>query len=536
MFIRRRTFLATASASAAAGFLPACSRRANTGMTLNRGNGGEPKSLDPHHIDTTFEVNVVGDLLMGVATEDAAGNPVPGAAARWETSPDGRTWTFHLRPHVWSDGVPVTAQDFVFAWRRLLDPKNGAPYAYNLWVVKNAASISRGALPPAALGASAPDEKTFVVTLEHPAPYLPQLLMHETAYPLPRHAIEKFGDDWTRADRHVSNGAYRLGEWLPGDHITLVKNPRFFDAAKVRIETVNYFPTFDTAAALKRLRAGELDTQNPLPALEIGWLRAHMPAALRMTPYLGVWYALMNYARKPFQDLRVREAVTLAFNREMIADRIYRLGEPAAYGMVPPAVANYPGGAALRFKAMPYDARVARARGLMESAGYSNANRLQTTFAATTDPDNKRAAAAIQAMLRAIHVDLEIVQAEVQIHFQNLQQHNFDIAGATWIADFDDASNFLDLLRSDVPNNYSLYRNKAYDALLDEAQQEADAQARGRLLVRAEQMALDDFAWIPVRFLMTRDLVQPYVKNWVSNARNMNRTRWLEVGNKTLTA
>jgi oligopeptide transport system substrate-binding protein len=156
---------------------------------LNRGNGAEIKSLDPHFVDGIQESEVEGDILIGLLTMDAAGKPIPGAATRWETSPDGKTWTFHLRDHLWSDGRPVTAQDFVFAWRRLLDPRTGASYAYNLWVVKNAHAISTGALPPAALGVATPDDKTLVVTLEHPAAYLPELLTHDTAYPLPRHVV-----------------------------------------------------------------------------------------------------------------------------------------------------------------------------------------------------------------------------------------------------------------------------------------------------------------------------------------------------------
>jgi oligopeptide transport system substrate-binding protein len=516
-----------------AGVLAACSPDApHSGMTLNRGNIGEPKSLDPDFIDLQLEGNVVGDLLVGLVTEDAAGNPIPGAATRWETSPDGKTWTFHLRPHVWSDGVPVTSHDFAFAWRRLLDRRTAANYAYNLWLFKNAQAITEGKMRPDALGVETPNDATLVLHLEHPAPYLPQLLMHETTYPLPEHVVQKFGNAWSAAGHYVSNGAYMLKEWSPGDHITLVKNPRFYDAKDVRIDTLNYFPTLDSEAALRRLRAGELDTQNPLPALQIDWLRAHMADALQMHPFLGIAYIQANFTHPPLGDVRIREALCLAIDREAIVNKVYRLGETPAYGMIPKGIVNYPWSPALDFVNTPYADRIAKAQGLMRAAGYGPQKRLVLSFETIADPDSKRFAAAIQAMLKQVYIDIDIVSVDIQIHFANLQQHNFELAGSSWVADFNDATNFLDILRVNSGNNYGYYHNPAYDALLDEAQEQTDMAKRGAMLRAAEQIAMNDYAWIPVRFMVTRDLVQPYVKGWVSNVRNINRSRWLSVGPK----
>lgn len=524
--IRGRTVLALGFALVAA----ACSPTASpSGMTLNRGNGGEPKSLDPDFTDLQLEANIIGDLMLGLITEDRAGNPIPGAAARWETSADGKTWTFHLRNHLWSDGVPVTSRDFAFAWRRILDPKTAAHYAYNLWLIRNAQAISDGHLPPGALGVETPDDNTLVVHLKHPAPYLPQLLMHETLYPLPQHTVEKYGGHWSDAEHYVSNGPYMLKEWQPSDHITLVKNPHFYDAANVRIDTVNYFPTTDSDAGLRRMRGGQLDTLNSLPALEIGWLRAHMADAVHTDPYLGAWYLLANFAHPPLQDTRIRHAICLAIDREAIVDKVYRLGERPAYGIVPKGIADYPWSPALGFATMPYAARLRQAQALMAAAGYGPQHRLRLSYETSTDPDAKRSAAAFQSMLEAIYIDIEIEQASLPIHFVNLQQHNFDLASASWIADFNDATNFLDLLRWDdgKNNNYGGYHNPAYDALLDKAEQQVDATKRGAMLRQAEQAAMNDYAWIPVRFLVTRNLVQPYVKGWISNVRDFNRTRWL---------
>lgn len=506
----------------------ACSKPAeNHGMVLNRGNGGEPISLDPQHIQGTWESNIIKDLLVGLTTEDAQGHPSPGAAESWDVSTDGKTWTFHMRDHMWSDGVPVTAHDFVYAWRRLQDPKTAAYYAYNMWIVKNAQAIAAGKMQTSSLGVNAPDDKTLIVQLEHPAPYFPELLMHQTAFPVPEHTVEKLGDAWARNGNYVSNGPYMLKDWLPNDHVTLVKNPKFYDAAHVRIDRVNYIPSVDTQAGLKRIRSGELDTQNPIPAMEIRWMRKNIPDALHLTPYLGINYVLMNMRRAPFKDVRVRHAINLAYNREHVAGKLMNLGEPPAYSMLPPGVANFPGGVELDFKITPYDQRVVEAQALMRAAGYGPTRHLHASYNTSTDPDSKRVAAAVQDMMRAIYIDLEIVPSDVQIHFQTLRNHNFDIAAAAWIADFNDATNFLDLLRSDSGNNYGGYKNPAYDALLNKAQQEPDGQKRGELLAQAERMALADYAWVPVLYRVTRDIVQPYVKGWVATPSNFHPTRYL---------
>lgn len=494
---------------------------------LNRGNGAEIKSLDPHFIDGLNESSVEGDLLIGLLTMDAAGAPMPGAATSWSTAPDGRTWTFHLRDHVWSDGRPVTAQDFVFAWERLLDPKTGGSYAYNLWVVKNAHAISLGKLPPGALGVRAPDDKTFVVTLDHPAAYLPELLTHDTAYPLPRHVVLAKGSAWSKPGNFVGNGPYVPRDWIANDHLTLVKNPRFYDVAHVRIDVVNFYPTPDSDSALRRLRVGELDTQTPIPLTQIDWLRKNMPAALHTKPFLGLSYVSINTRRAPLNDVRVRRALNLAFDRETVTQKVLRLGEPPAYSIVPPATANYPGGGGMDFRALPTPARIAKAQWLMHQLGYGPDSHLRLTFETFDEPNNKRIAAVMQSMLKQIWVDLDIVAIDAAVHGRNMIQGNFDLGAASWFADFNDASNFLDLLRSDGGNNYGRYTNLAYDRALDAAQQEPDAKKRGALLAAAEAMALKDYPWIPMRFRTTQDLVQPYVKGWQDNARDLHRTRWL---------
>ena len=497
---------------------------------LNRGNGAEPASLDPNLVQANWEDHIVGDMMLGLTTQDAKGQPIPGAAERWESSTDGLTWTFHLRDHQWSDGEPVTADDFVFAWRRILDAKTAASYAYYLYLIKNAEAVNTGKMPATELGISAPDDKTLVVTLEHPAPYLVEYMTHVSTFPVPRHVVEAKGDAWARAGNYVGNGAYTLVEWIPNDHITLEKNPRFYDAANVKVDRIEFYPTMDYTAALRRLRAGELDTQSRLPPREIDYLRANMADLLRLTPQLTTEFLAVNQTKKPFDDKRVREALTLAIDREALTQKIRKMDEPPAYSFVPPAIANYPGVAGFPFKPMPLADRVKRAQELMRQAGYGPNNRLKATYdIRSSAPDALRDPAAIQAMWREIYVDADLRQNDTAVFYAKVQQGDFEIGQAAWGADFNDSTNFLDLLRTGNANNYGRYKNPKFDALLDQANQEVDITKRGQLLAQAEQLALDDYALIPTLFWVTGGLVRPYVKNWEANPTDTHRTRWVTI-------
>lgn len=499
-------------------------------IVLNRGNGAEPKSLDPHHTEGTWESAITGELLMGLTTEDAEGKPIPGAAERWETSADGMIWTFHLTDHLWSDGTPVTAEDFVYAWRRILDPKTAAQYASLLYIFKNAEAINSGKMMPEDLGARAVDARTLEVTLEHPAPFITEMMTHHTTFPVPKHVVEAKGNDWSKPGNYVGNGAYTLAEWVPNDHVTLVKNPRFFDAENVQIERINFYPTTDTDAALKRFRAGELDVQDPLPASQIDWLRENMPETVEIGPYLGIGYIVLNQTKKPFDDVRVREAFSLAYDRETVTEKILRLGQEPAYTVVPPGVANYPHGNSLAFRTMPYADRIKRAQTLMRLAGFGPDKRFKTTYAISTSPDARRTAAAVQQMWKDIYVDVELVPSEPQVNYLKLQNADYDIGGAGWVADYNDARNFLFLLMTNNGGfNYGRYKNAEFDKLMEQSDLEPDIVKRGQLMAKAEAIALKEFAWIPTLNLVTTNLVRPYVKGWVANVKDIHRTRWLSI-------
>lgn len=497
-----------------------CAVPAQAQTILNRGNGAEPESLDPAFAGSAMETNILGDLMVGLTTLDDAARPIPGVAERWDVSADGLTWTFHLRKARWSTNKPVTAQDFVFAWRRLLEPKTAARGAQLLWVIDNARAITAGQKPAAALGVAAIDPSTLKVTLAHPAPYLPELLALPAALPLPPAPSFKPG-------AYVSNGPYLLKAWQPNDHVTLVRNPAFYDAATVKIQTVNYFPTADSQAALRRLRAGELDMQTPLPTTELAWLKTNMPGAVHIMPSEALAYLPMNLRDPALSDIRVRRALALVYDREVVAEKVMKRGETPAYAYVPPGIGRYNNGPQLDFKSMPYPGRLALAKRLMQDAGYGNFNKLTLTYLTPGNPDNKRLAAVFQAMARQIYVDVRITTADYALVLRAMRQGQYQLGYTNWLADFADASNFLDLLRSGSPGNYAGYRNPKFDAAITAADAEPDATRRIQLLQTAERIALADLPWLPIRFLSQSEAVGPRVGGYVPNARDFNASRWL---------
>ena len=279
--------------------------------------------------------------MVGLYTEDVNGSPILGAADKVSTSPDGLTWTFSIRNHKWSDGKPVTAEDFVYAYRRILSPKIASEYASILYPIKNAERVNKGEIGIEQLGVSAPDAKTFVIQLAHPAPYLPEMMTHYSTFAIPKHVVEKHGFDWVKPGTMASNGPYMLAARRPNDHIKLVRNPHFYDAANVKIDEVYFYPTADEGAALKRYRAGELDTVERWPLTEHKWLLANIPSETRKYPGLRVLYTVFNTRKPPLNDRRVRLALAEAIDRAAIQKSVYfNVHGIEALSVLPPGMAN----------------------------------------------------------------------------------------------------------------------------------------------------------------------------------------------------
>jgi oligopeptide transport system substrate-binding protein len=498
---------------------------------LEIGNVTEPVSLDPTKTTGVWEDRILGDAFTGLTQDDRAGHPVPGMATAWTVSPDGLVWTFHLRKAVWSDGVPLTARDFVFSLRRLMDPKTASQYAYLLYFIKNAEAVNEGRAPPTALGVAAVDDRTLRISLNHPAPYLPQLTLHQTFYPEPEHVVERWGEAWSSPAHFVSNGPYVLKQWAFGDHITVVRNPRFYDAASVCIDQIDYFPTADAIAAERRIRRGELDINDDIQSNRIAYLRqpGQIPAYVHTHPYLGVEYLAFNTRDvAAFKDRRVRLALDMAIDRDFITGKLLRGGQIPAYGFTPPDLAEYVSPPPPVWASWPIARRQAAALALLAQAGYGPGHPLRIELKHRDSPDPMLFAPAIQADWKAVGVIATLVQEDSQIAYQDYRMRDFQVADASWIADFNDAMSFLGLQQSQTgAQNYGDYDNPAYDALLAKADQEPDAGRRAAYLARAEAIMVADAPVAPIFFYIAKDLVNPRVTGWVDNAVDLHRSRYL---------
>ncbi len=506
-------------------------------VVLHRGNGTEPSSLDPHKAAGTWENNIIGDMMLGLYTDDIEGGPILGAAEDHQISDNGLVHTFTIREGlVWSDGVPVTADDFVFAYRRIINPLTAARYASLLYLIENAQEINGGANPNLDdLGVRAIDDRTFELTLNRPAAFLPALLTHYTTFALPQHTIEEYGDAWTRPANIVTNGAYILSEWLPNDHITLVKNPLFYDADNVTVDEVFFYPTDDSTSALRRFRAGEIDLNTDFPIQQYQWLQDNMPAELRIAPYIATSYLAVNMREEingrpnPLLDVRVRQALALAIDRVIIAEQILGTGQIPAFTLVPPEMPNYTPPQAY-FADWTQDQRDARAIELMREAGYGPDNRLELQFRYRESIDNRRIAVAMGGFWNDIYVDASLINTESAIHYRDMEQGNFEVGGAGWIADYPDPENYLFLLDSNSGLlNYGEYVNLEFDALLAQAQAMTDAEARAQVLAQAEAILIADMPLIPTIYGVSRGLVGQHVVGYEDNLVNIHRTRYITI-------
>ncbi len=496
---------------------------------LEYGNNVEPATLDPQKSNILEEAAIISELFQGLTTEAPDAHAVPGMATRWETSGDGLVWTFHLRDALWSDGVPVTADDFVYGYQRILDPKTASIYAYLVYLLKNGQAVNEGKAPPSSLGARALDAHTLQLTLEHPAPYLPALLKHQSFYPVPRHVVEKWGDAWIQPDHFVGNGPFSLVSWKLGDYIQVAKNPRFYDADKVCLDRVNFYPTNDAIMAERRVSRGELDVNASFQSNRIGRLRQTMPQTVRTHVSLATAYMSLNRRDHPaFNDLRVRRALSEAIDRDFITEKLMRAGQQPAYAFVPPGTDHYSPGPRTVWAGKSLEDRTTEAKRLLAEAGYGPDHPLSFEIKIGNNPDTQLVAQAIAADWASVGVKARIVQNEGQIAFAAYRNRDFDIGYMSWYADFNDPMTFLGLFKSDTgPQNYGDYDNPAFDRLLKAADQEPDDLRRAAILAKAEQIMLADEAIIPLFFAVNRNLVSPRITGWTDNIENFHRLGWV---------
>ncbi|WP_132255548.1 peptide ABC transporter substrate-binding protein [Methylobacterium segetis] len=525
---RRRDCLAGAAALLLGG--PAGA--AEPGL-YRRGNDADPETLDPHRSSTVAEAHILRDLFEGLLTYDNRGAIVPGAAGSWTLSEDARTYTFALRNDGrWSNGDPVTAADFVFSLRRILSPATAAKYAEVLYPIRNAAAVNRGELPPDALGVAAPDADIVVIDLAEPTPYFLELLTHQTAIPVHRASVERYGDAFTRPGNLVSNGPYRLREMVPNDRITLEVNPHHRDAAGIAIRRVAFIPTPDLASAVRRYAAGEVDSLADLPGDQMPSLRKRFGAQVVLGPALGVYALAVNTRKKPFDDPRLRRALSLVIDREYLAAAIWGETMAPAYSLCPTGLDHYgappeTGGR----EALPID-NEEEARRLLKEAGYGpGAAPLRIEYRFNTTDNNRNTAIAVAEMWRGLGIETRFVYTDAKTHFAHLRDGgDFDVARMSWIADYSDPQNFLFLLASTNDGmNAGRYANARYDALLAGAAAERDLTRRAGLLAEAEGILMRDLPWIPLMHYRSKALIAPRLHGYHPNLRNAAPTRFLRL-------
>ncbi len=498
--------------------------------TLHVHNGGDPTSLDPHKVSGDWENRIVGDMIEGLVAEDADAKAIPGQAESWSISDDGLVYTFNLRADaVWSDGTPVSADDFVYAFRRLMDPETAAKYSFLQYPIKNAEAINSGDMADVStLGVRAVDARTLEITLENSTPYFLTALTHYTAYPVPKHVVEANGADWVKIENIVVNGPYKPTEWLPGSHVKMVKNEKYYDHDALKIDEVIYYVLEDESAALKRYRAGEFDILTAFPTDQFEWMEKNLPGQAHVAPFLGLYYYIFNHNKPPLNDKRVRQALSMAINREIIGPQVLGTGEKAAYSWVVPGMDNYGDPYLASWRDLPYGDKVAKAKELLTEAGFGMDNPLKLQLRYNTNENHKRIAVAVAAMWKGLGIEIKLFNTEVKVHYADLNENNFDgIARAGWLADYNDPVNFLELLKGGNKYNYGRWTNDKFDEFLDMAAEESDLTKRAGLLYEAEKIAMEETAAAPIYYYISRNVVSPKVSGFVDNAKDIHRTRWL---------
>ena len=496
-------------------------------QVLRWGNGAEPQSVDPHRTEGVPGSNIGRDLFEGLISEAPDGTVIGGAAESWQVSDDGRTYTFALRRDArWSNGDPVTADDFVYSLRRSLDPATLSRYTFILNPIVNAEAAAAGRLPTTDIGVRAVDTHTLEIELVNSTPYFLGLLTHSASYPVHPPSIAAHGGQYARPGNLVSNGAYQLDEWVVQSHVKLVRNPFYWDNDETTIDEVWYYPTEDQTAELSRYRAGELDLTNSIPKRQLRWIRENLPDELVVAPYLGAYYYGFNMTQPPFDGSpELRRALTLAVDREIITGQITAAGEVPSYGWVPP-VQNYTG-QQMPEAAWTQEQRIEEARRLYALAGYSDENPLRTQIIYNTQEDHRRIAVAIASMWKeALGVEVKILNQEWKVFLDTRRQRiETEVYRGGWIGDYNDAYTFAELFESNSALNDSGYSNPQYDQLLRDATEEGDTVRRAELLQQSERILLEDLPILPLYFYVSSRMVKPWVGGYTSNIMDHHRSK-----------
>ncbi|MDO4625712.1 MAG: ABC transporter substrate-binding protein [Pasteurellaceae bacterium] len=520
-----RSLLASAialsiSASAFAVTLPEGTKLADKQYIVIN-NGAEPQSLDPQKVEGVPESQIALQLFEGLITKDADGNQIPGVAESWESTPDYKTWTFHLRKNAkWSNGDTVTAKDFVFAWQRLATPATASPYASFLTYlqVENAQEIIDGKKQPIELGVKAPDDYTLVVTLSNPVPYAADLTTHHSLVPLNKAVVEKFGDDWVKKENFVGNGAYTLKNHVINEKIEFARNPNYWDDEHTVIEGATFLEIESPNTDIQRYRAGEIDVTNyGLPPEQFKKLKQEVPDELFVVRTLSTYMYELNQTKPPFNDVRVRKALNLALDRNIITDKVMAQGQTPTYVFTPPYIKEGNKIEQPAYASESMEQRNAEAIKLLEEAGYSKDKPLKFKLLYNTNENHKKVAVAAQAILKKNTnglIDVALENQEWKTYIDSRRNKNYDMARAGWSADYNQATTFVNYFLSNSSNNTAFYSDPAYDQVVADSYKATDAEGRELAYAKAEKILADDAGVVPVFNYVNTRLVKPYVKGY----------------------
>ena len=454
-------------------------------------------------------------------------------ATDWTVSEDGMVYTFNLRDDAkWSNGDPVTASDFVYSLQRIMLPETGAKYANILYPIANAEAVNKGELEAALMGVKAIDDTTLEITLAAPTPFFIELLTHQTGLPVHPASVEEHGADFVQPGNMVSNGAYTLVENSLNDKIVLAKNDMFHAADSVQIEEVHYIPFEDRATCVRGWEAGEIHSCSDLPAEDIARLKAEHGDAARVAAYLGTYYYALNHTDPILADPEVRQALSMAIDREFLAEEIFQGTMVPATSFVPPGIGNYfSGSPEIDYFDMSMLDREDKAAEILASKGISPDNPVTIEIMYNTSENHKNAATAIADMWANLGVNIEYNVRDASAHYAHLRDKgDFDVARAGWIGDYSDPQNFLFMVESDNDGfNYANYNNAEYDGLMDKAAMTTDLNMRADVLKEAEGLFMRDLPFIPLLYYSSRSLVSPQLNGWVDNIQNVHPTRFLSL-------
>ena len=480
---------------------------------LVRNNGSEPASLDPHKVESDVEFNIISDLFEGLVSVSPAGEIEPRLAEKWENK-DNTVWTFHLRPGVtWSDGTAITAQDIVWSWQRLVSPLTASPYSSypgNMHIA-NAQEIAEGKKAPETLGVKAVDDATLEVTLTQPNAALLAMLAHPSLVPIDKVLVNRFGEQWTKPEHIVTSGPYKLSAWVVNERIVAERNPRYWDNEHTVINKVTWLPIHSEAADVNRYKAGEIDIVYTVPINQFAQLKKTMGDQLNVSPQLATYYYEFNTTRPPFNDPRVRLALNMALDKDIIAEKVLGQGQRPAWLISQPDI----GGVKLQnpdYASWPRDKRIAEAKKLLSEAGYSDSHPLVFNLLYNTSESHQRVAIAASSMWKKnLGVEAKLQNQEWKTMLDTMHTHNFDAVRYAWIADYDDAATFLNNFRTGDSENTSQYSNPAYDEALKNAAKASDGVARGKYCQQAEDLLAKDVPAVPVYHYVRTHLVKPWV-------------------------